>query len=622
MPNPICQVYLGTLNSDDALLDLSANGTPGRYRLIDCAEVVNHSKLKIYEYVDFPIIPYAAVSYVWRGNAVEPDPSRRVFAVKGAEDADPIGLIVLADACAAALARGVSYLWLDRLCILQNSADDKRWQIGEMYRLYQSCAVCIVIPGGLQRLVPLDEETEWIHRGWTLQEALAPPIVVILFSWKLGKSQARAGDDSWGMIEPVSPHRSATAPLSLILDACTTGYLSFELESGLPRMVQTAIFSAEPLEQSFNVAPFWQPTRQVMSPNVSSLAIAMSDDMDTDIKQHAIWQSALMRTSSRPVDMVFSIMGLFGVSLDPRRFEKHDRLGATIALAQEILNRGGRMSWLGISCLSPPCPQISTFPAFPHTRVAGKALVKVQGGYQRVSELMLNEYPNAAALVPAPQGHMDDNGYLSFTAKAIRVQALPHTVTEDPSQTAPYDNPVKPTRIRAVDGSHWDVCPVYGTDTQQPSSLHGSKYFAVLVGFFNGYYPGGTPARDANNVRAMLVEEHAPKMFHLRSYFMLSLKSRAWVAAWPSEIFTIGGPESIDHFEATEEREIDNSPRISKVNNRDLLHYPTSGRPPATLKDQTARQARWAVPQAVLERSRIRGDDDREGRMESYMRRF
>ncbi|KAF8600778.1 hypothetical protein BDV93DRAFT_259481 [Ceratobasidium sp. AG-I] len=341
VPIPICQVSLDILTSGDALLDLATNGTAKRYRLIDCARIVDDDTLVIYEYVDFPVTPYAALSYVWRGNAVEPGSSSPTFSVKGAEDADPIGSTVLTDACAAALARGVSFIWLDRLCILQNSSEDKRWQISEMYRLYQSCAICIVAPGGLQRLVPLDEETEWIHRGWTLQEALAPPIVVVLFSWKLGASQARAGDDSWGTIEPVGLNRSAIALLSLILDACTTGYLSFELESGLPRMVQTRIFSAEPHEQPLNSVPFWQPTRQVMSPNVSALAIATSSDMDADIKEYAIWQSALMRTSSRPVDMVFSIMGLFGVILDPGQFEKHDRIGATIALAQAILKKGG-----------------------------------------------------------------------------------------------------------------------------------------------------------------------------------------------------------------------------------------------------------------------------------------
>ncbi|KAG9124165.1 hypothetical protein FRC07_012607 [Ceratobasidium sp. 392] len=614
-----------TLSSSNALLDLAASTTPERYRLVDCAEIVNNGKLKIHEYVDFPVAPYAAVSYVWRGNTVEPDSSRLVFSVKGAEDADPIGLIVLTDACAAALARGVSYLWLDRLCISQTSTTDKRWQIRQMYRLYQSCAVCIVVPGGLQRLIALDEETEWIHRGWTLQEALAPPIVLVLFSWKLNKSQARSGDDSWGTIEPVTPHRSAMAPLSLILDACTTGYLSFELESGRPRMVQTKIFSTEPPEQSLGTVPFWQSGRQIMSPNVSALAIAMSQDMDVDIREHAIWQSALMRTSSRPVDMVFSIMGLFGVTLDPRRFEKHDRLGATIALAQAILNRGGKMSWLGISCLSPPSPHISTFPAFPHTRVAGKALVRVQGGYQVVSELMLNEYPNAAALVPAPQGHMDDDGYVTFTARAIRILPLTHSISENLTQTLPYDNAAKPTKLRAVDGSNWSVCAASDTDISHTDlPYRPMKFLAVLVGFFNGYYPGGTPAQDANNVRAMLVEEHSPHRFHLISYFMLSLKSRAWAATWPSQSLTVGGPEPIDHFEATDEQDIDSSPRVSKAVNHDLPNLSADGRLPATLKSIVARQARWAVPQEVLERSRIRGDDDddRERRMESYMRRF
>ena len=49
-----------------------------------------------------------------------------------------------------------------------------------------------------------------------------------------------------------------------------------------------------------------------------------------------------MRTSSHPVDMVFSIMGMFEVTLDTHAFGRDDRLGATIALAQKTPSRGGK----------------------------------------------------------------------------------------------------------------------------------------------------------------------------------------------------------------------------------------------------------------------------------------
>ncbi|KAF9227019.1 hypothetical protein BS17DRAFT_695336 [Gyrodon lividus] len=50
-----------------------------------------------------------------------------------------------------------------------------------------SCHTCIVLPVGLQHVVScLDEPTGWIHRGWTLQETLAPKDTVVLFLWKNG----------------------------------------------------------------------------------------------------------------------------------------------------------------------------------------------------------------------------------------------------------------------------------------------------------------------------------------------------------------------------------------------------------------------------------------------------
>lgn len=70
--------------------------------------------------------------------------------------------------------------------------------------------------------------------------------------------------------------------------------------------------------------------------------LAPADAADTvwsgnNWSRQALWQSSFLRTSKRPVDMALSIMGLFGVSLDPRRYRSGGRISATIALAQEYL---------------------------------------------------------------------------------------------------------------------------------------------------------------------------------------------------------------------------------------------------------------------------------------------
>jgi len=580
--NSICEINLQSL-IENGTLDISQSGTPCRYRLIDCADFISADKLTIREYIEFPTFPYAAASYVWRGNEPDQEFAGPVFSVKGAENADPIGLEVLREACKASTAHGANHIWLDRLCIMQTDKEDKRWQIKEMYKMYHSCHICVVAPGGVQRLVRLDEETQWIHRGWTLQEAVAPPNVIVLFSWKLGDREARVGNykGAFGLIKEVTPLKSAVMPLSLIVDASSTGTLSIEI-GDKPTDVKIKLFSSLPSDRSYNDFPFWQPTRQILPPNVGALARIMGNSHGQDVKEHSIWQSALMRTSSRPVDMVFSIMGLFGVALDTSKFGQNDRVPATIALAREILAKGGRANWLAAAFRIPPSKQISTFPVFPRTSVAGKAFVEVAHSLQEVSSLMENEYPIAEALAPTPHATMNEEGYICFTAKAVQLESSSADAADLPS------DPVRSTHREAIDGSWWKICEEFDDAKGQ--------VFAVLIGFFVGYYPGSTPAHDADNIRTMLIEEHAPGKFHVRSYLKFSMKAKGWAEKWSERSFCVGGPDVNAIEDTGEELPIKSVPR------EQYLKHPRDKHPIRTLEDEEVRRSRWAISQKFLER--------------------
>ncbi|KAL7958578.1 hypothetical protein V8C34DRAFT_323984 [Trichoderma compactum] len=560
-PKRLCEITFDAL-LESRCVDISECGTPCRYRLLDCNDFVHAQKLTIYEYTEIPQFPFAAVSYVWRGNAPDADFDGRTLMRS-------IGIQVLREACMASMACGATHLWLDRLCIMQTSKEDKKWQILHMFEIYQRCHVCIVTPGGIQRLVRLDEETQWIHRGWTLQEAVAPPRVVVMFSWALGPRRVRAGDVH-GEIREITPSRSAMVSLSLIIDACTTGSLTLE-DGDHSLLLEVKLFSSHPADRSYKDFPFWRETRRVLSPNVD----------------YSIWQSALMRTSSRPVDMVFSIMGLFGVTLDTNQFGKQDRVAATIALAQAIMEKGRQATWLAAAFRILPSRQISTFPVFPLTSVSGRALIRVANGLQEVSSLMENEYPVAEALVPLPIGSMDSQGYITFRAKAICIQPLPTA----PTSTSSDSGSTNPTHVQAIDESWWKI--------QESVDSAQGEAFAVLVGFFVGYYPGGTPAHDAKNVRAMIVEKHAQQKFHVRSYLMLSRGCRAWAQTWPELELAIGGPKS-DTVEAAEGVEV--KLPVIPSSREQYLNNPQSGlRNAVLLEDQVVRQARWAIPQKALE---------------------
>lgn len=585
----IYEITLDAL-SETRCFDITEHGTPRRYRLVDCRDFVHAQNLTLYEYSEFPHVPFAAVSYVWRGNTPDPDFDGATFNVpipqaQGAEPGDPLGVDVLREACVASMACGATHLWLDRLCIMQMSEDDKKWQISHMFEMYRRCHICIVAPGGVQCLVRLDEETQWIHRGWTLQEAVAPPRVVVMFAWSLGPRRVCAGDVH-GEVQEITPFKTAMMSLSLIVNACTTGSLAIE-DGDHSLLLVVKLFSSHPADRSYNDFPFWRETRRVLSPNVGALARIMSPELDQDVKEHSIWQSALMRTSSRPVDMVFSIMGLFDVRLDTRQFGPQDRVAATIALARAIMDKGGRANWLAAAIRIPPSRQISTFPAFPLTSVSGKAFIRVAKGLQEASSMMENEYPVAEALAPMPRGSMDGQGYVTFTAKYLCLEPL----QTEPASSSVDDDHVAPTHVQAVDESWWKI--------QESAEGAQGEAFAVLVGFFVGYYPGGTPAHDAKNIRAMVIEKHAEQRFHVRSYLMLTKRGRAWAQTWPEREFTVGGPTS-NTVEAVEDAGVSlaivSSPREQYLNN------PRSGIKDAVqLEDRAIRRARWAVPQKVLE---------------------
>ncbi|KAF5361574.1 hypothetical protein D9757_011545 [Collybiopsis confluens] len=594
----IFQMPLAALVKDNLPLDLAAAGptpaTPQRYRLVRCKELVEDQTLCIDEFHDFPHIKYSAVSYVWRGNIVDRDfvHEQGRFNVKGAEDGDPIGVDVLSHACSASLLQGYSHLWLDRLCIIQTSKEDKRWQIQRMHSIYQSCALCIVLAGGIQRLVRIDEETDWIHRGWTLQEAIAPPTVSVLFSWKLGSGLGSAGDNRNVELKEVVRSKSAMTSLSLVIDASVTGSLSFTGEAR-KFTVEVKIFGSHPSNFSYNDVPFWRPQRKLLSPNVAALAVILNDVLDHDAKEYAIWQSALMRTSSRPVDMIFSIMGLFGITLNTVDFHKNDRVGATIALAREILRKGGRANWLGASFKLEPARQISTFPTFPQTRVAGKALVSTRKGVRDVLELMSSEYPYGEALVYMPKGTMDSEGYLHFSAKAIEISIIAGTVWHSKNPLG-LDHLVQVTTMD--DGSVREILHDSSQAMLEQTSV--SRTFLVLIGWFNAYYPGATPANDAQNIRTMVVEEHSVDKFHVQKYCSLSMKLRSWVSKWETREICVGGPEALADPEVMGDTDGELQETFTEVGK---LRLPTSSSWKPTLKDQTLFAARWAVPQKVLE---------------------
>ncbi|KAK3353381.1 hypothetical protein B0T25DRAFT_209459 [Lasiosphaeria hispida] len=547
----VLRVPLESLAQNHTLpvLDITPLASARRFRLIDCDQFLHHRALTVHEFRDFPVAenPYAAISYVWRGSTVDEDLVGARFSVAGAEDGDPIGMDVLRHACAAALRYGVKHLWLDRLCIIQTSKEDKRWQIRHMYQVYKCCVVCLVFPGGIQRLVHVDEPTAWIHRGWTLQEALAPPRVEVIYAWPHG-SGMYLGLYRGNIVELV-PGQSAITPLRQLLALNGFPTATF-ISSGNGAIVpfRTTIFglptdtpSADRAERAIEVVIFM-------------LKSALSNGGETfDERAPAIWRSALFRASSRPVDMVFSVMGLFGVSLDPGAFEADDRLGATAALMRAILERpGGRASWLSIAPFLPPHPRLSTFPVFPRTNVDGRVELEFDPapegrGGKTVSKQRLALLDSRG--MGMPTGSVDEAGYLCISRRAIRVHALQGKRAGDSHHDHFEGGTAEPPRccldIWAIDGTGWRFYDVTPKNPKAPQGMRlGAETFAVLVGWHNQFSLHGL-WEQPRFLSAMLVREHASGRYHVESYFELSDKLERWVDTWEERALCIGGPGPI-----------------------------------------------------------------------------
>ncbi|EJF60827.1 hypothetical protein DICSQDRAFT_24722, partial [Dichomitus squalens LYAD-421 SS1] len=92
--------------------------------------------------------------------------------------------------CDLALAEGYEFAWADTCCIDKSSSAELSEALNSMYNWYGHAVVCYAyLPDVSNPSRPPSQEWElefrtsrWFTRGWTLQELLAPGIVIFLSS--------------------------------------------------------------------------------------------------------------------------------------------------------------------------------------------------------------------------------------------------------------------------------------------------------------------------------------------------------------------------------------------------------------------------------------------------------
>lgn len=516
----------------DAIIGLDS--VPCRLRFLDCDAFLDDSVLRILEYDDTPLseISYSVVSYPWRDLQMPLDktPPEGSFGVVGAEHADPISIDVLRTICTAVRVGKLSLVWIDRLCMLQNNKQDKAWQIQHMYELYAKCQMCLVVPGGLVRLAELTDTTCWADRAWTLQEAAAP--------------QGAQG-------ERLNCVFSFTHPSfeNFIQQYCETQELSEGFKKFL-RMtkhnpVQNVLSPGHsamgPLWSIFHMLWGWTGAFKYHQPGLdpseyhSRLPVRIVRETQASLLRRAmslhgvdIWRAAYTRTSSRPVDMIFSIMGLFGITLPVGEFSAEDRVKATIRLLQELMNRDGQIaSWLYIAPELPPSRYISTLPVMPETSESGRAYVKTHDGVETANEVIQERWD----IRGAPVGKVDDMGYFIFSARAAEVIELTQPHGNDSGYQTPSGQFQETSKTACNRRTRWAI----------EIGSHQEFNEDPVTGKIKGTKPGDPRPAGFTDLILMFVESHGDEMYDRIGMERHIDESKTTGWNWNSRQFRVGG---------------------------------------------------------------------------------
>ncbi len=196
----------------------------------------------------------------------------------------------------AARQHGITYAWMDSVCINKESSSELDESIRSMYQWYRDAYICLTFLSDTASIENMRHDG-WFRRGWTLQELLAP-------------SRLKFYDKSWSPLTNDDNDKSNSSIKDVIEAA--THITSHELTS----------FTSGYEQLADNIIP---------------------------ISRRMMW--AANREVTRGEDTAYSLMGIFGVSLSIAYGEGADR--AFFRLVKKILNSVAEV-WDIFNCAGPP----------------------------------------------------------------------------------------------------------------------------------------------------------------------------------------------------------------------------------------------------------------------------
>ena len=135
-------------------------------------------------------LPYAILSHTWEDDEVTFEDMRDLSIARTRK-----GFGKTEAASQMSVSHGVQYLWVDTCCIDKTSSAELSEAINSMFCWYKDALVCFAYlcdlpttqqPGALEGF----QDCRWFTRGWTLQELIAPAVVLFFDQeWRMEPSR-------------------------------------------------------------------------------------------------------------------------------------------------------------------------------------------------------------------------------------------------------------------------------------------------------------------------------------------------------------------------------------------------------------------------------------------------
>ncbi|KAI4184827.1 MAG: hypothetical protein L6R41_004493 [Letrouitia leprolyta] len=137
--------------------------------------LLNTASVTLHEFHGHRMPPYVILSHTWEQEEVS-------FEDIQSQDCTHLaGYEKIIRCCELAASQGWEYVWIDTCCIDKRSSAELSEAINSIFRWYREAQVCYTY---LSDVVSVSRDdfffSRWFTRGWTLQELLAPGVVIFV----------------------------------------------------------------------------------------------------------------------------------------------------------------------------------------------------------------------------------------------------------------------------------------------------------------------------------------------------------------------------------------------------------------------------------------------------------